>query len=434
MTSIAQAFKDHGIRALYKDMPAVILPLDTELHADLGATQLDMVGQNVQPGQMLVSWTEDGQRRGTVLNTFAANDIVIKIAGQDDREHDVYASNMSMAAKNLIEMSREDVRERKTIAEANATLKADYEKAIEAGEAVDEPVYAVPTYADGAFTKMPKLVSTIKIAIQDIANSPWADITAKTQAFIASNELGRLASNVLSPSEMAKVAEMRSLRQAIGEIQPKHKDALPPNDAPYTVEDAGLAAREAVDALELGGRGFSDQQLNALAANPTLTNEVFGVLTTTPVSGITAQLLAHPDYLKAEQELARHEAKTWAPEATARISEVLSDRMPGYRFNAKIYTVDDADIMLVRDHAGAYLYSWDSASRVMEVNVKDKVLSTYGPDDVPSDEELHDLRLTLEALRYDNGEEVDFGWGDKKSDEDEMDPAAGMRDLRPEGY
>jgi len=66
----------------------------------------------------------------------------------------------------------------------------------------------------------------------------------------------------------------------------------------------------------------------------------------------------------------------------------------------------------VRDHVGAYLYSWDSASRVAEINVRDRVLSTFTEADVPTDEMIDAARVTVQELRYDNGAEIDFFFAD----------------------
>ncbi|MFG6084239.1 hypothetical protein ACEUZ9_000488 [Paracoccus litorisediminis] len=429
MTTLKEAFAEGGMRATYKGQTAIILPIDQATYAAMGAAELSKVGQGVAAGNMLVSWTEDGQRRGSVLDAFAGNDLAFKISRTDGQEGTFNASNITNAVKRLIEASREDIRERKALIESNAKLKADHEAAIAAGEKVEEPVYGVPTYADGAFAKIPALTRTIQASIAAAVNDGWADIREKSELLMAAHELGKVQANSLTREEMAKVAEARALRQAIGEIKGTVKAEL----GPYEAEDAGLAAREAVEALEIQGRGFSDVQMAALAGNSVIRKEVFSVLTTTDVHDLTAMMLDHQDFRLAQQTMARFEEKNWAPEAIGNIRKVLADRIPGYDFDARVYTTEGADVMLVRDHVGCYLYSWDSASRVPEIDVNGKILQTASENDVPSDEQLEALRTELKDLRYDNGAEIDFGWTDAKEAEaldPDLDFTAGPR---PEG-
>ena len=418
---LREAFAEHGMRAAFRGQPAMILPVSEALAAEMADGEFAKTGQDVTPGQMLVSWTEDGQRRGQVLNTFAGNDISFAIARTDGGEDRIHGADMRSAALRFISMARDDVREREAIVAKNAEARAAYEVALGRGEHPDEPVALEPTYVDGAFSKGGNLVATVKTAIQSMIDDPFADVVAKTKAYAAQHELGRANSNVLTAEEMRKVSEKVSLRQEIGRVSPDHAMALAAPGQPYAGENAGEAARDVVEDLNVRGRGFTAQQMAALASNPVLVKEVFSVLTTTPPGSIVAQQLDAEGYQAVAQDLARQANRDWAPQALERIGAVLGDRMPGYRFEAKLFTKDDADIMIIRDHVGAYLYSWDSASRVAEVNVQNTVLSTFTKDDVPTDEELHALRVTLQDLRYDNGAEIDFNWGDEPEDGEVLD-------------
>lgn len=435
--TIRQTFTEFGMPALFQGNPATILPVSKTVLEGLDAAELAKIGNAVEPGSLLVSWNEGGKNRGQTLRPFAGNDIVLTIRKSDDTDAHVPASDLKAAALSLIRMERADVREREAIAKLNEQARIEHEAAIARGEAPETPVQHLPTHADGAFAKVANLVDAVREGIALTIEDPFVDIAEKTKAFAAQHEFGRVATNVLTPEEMTRVAEKIQIQEAIGAILPGHSQARPPAGTPYAGEDAGEAARELVDSLSLRGTGFTGAQRAALAANTVIEKEVFSVLTTTPVRELTAMTLSRGDYEMALQDLIRHEEKAWAPQAIERISEVLNDRIPGYRFDARLFAKDDADVLLVRDHAGAFLYSWDSASRVAEVNVRDKVLSTFTRADVPSDEELQGMRSMLKDLRYDNGADIDFGWGDDDEEDnvlDDEDFTGIANGPRPTGY
>lgn len=437
--TIRESFTESGMPALFRGMPATILPLSKSVLEDLDAADAAKVGTSLQAGSLLVSWNEDGKNRGLTLRPFAGNDIVLTIRKTDDTEARVPASDLKSAALSLIKMERADEREREAVVESNLKARADHDAALARGETPEAPVDRLPTYADGAFSKVANLVVAVREAIASTIEDPFVDITEKSKAFAAQHEFGRAATNVLTPAEMAKVADKIQMQEAIGAILPSHALARPPAGAPYAGEEAGDASRELIDSLAVRGSGFNGAQMAALAANLVITEEVFNVLTSTPARAINAAQLSRGEYEMVLQDLSRHEEKAWAPQAIGRISEVLTDRMPGYRFDARLFSKDDADVLLVRDHAGAFLYSWDSASRLAEVNVRDRVLSTFTRDDVPTDAELHAMRVTLQELRYDNGGDIDFGWDDDNVLDDETDDnddvTGGMlAGPRPDGH
>lgn len=307
-------------------------------------------------------------------------------------------------------MGRESVRDHARVAEANEGLRAEHQKALAKDPDAVEPEYLKPRYPADAFTRVPGLLSCVEDGIRATLEDPFTDVVAKSQAYAAQYEIGRANANVLSPEQMAKVTEYRALREEIGAIQPAHVLAMTPPAAAY--EGDGEAARELINTLPVRGAGFTAGQMAALAGNPVISREVFGALTTTPAMEVNARRLSGPEHDLIAQDIGRHEERTWAPEALGRISEILADRLPGYRFQARLFSKDEADVLLVRDHVGAYLYSWDSASRVAEINVRDRVLSTFTEANVPTDEMIDAARVAVQELRYDNGNEIDFFFGD----------------------
>lgn len=420
--ALKTAFANTALRAEFRDNPAKVLPITRDLIDEVGADTLrETTGQDVSAGNLMVAWMSDGQRRGMVLNPNAGNEMTFLVERNNGDDARFPASDLQRAAVRMQEANTGAVHERARVAEENDHRQAEHDKLVERGaaHADDAPEPREPEFAEDAFQRVPVLMACVKEGLAASLEDPFMDIAAKSRAYAAQAEIGRVNSAVLSPEEMEKVTTYRALREEIGSLRPDHDLALTPAEAPYDGDNE--AAHEAVADLPVRGGGFSDAQMGALAASEVMSKEVFGVLTTTPIGDLSANMLSNADYEAVTQELARHEERTWAPDALQRVSDVLADRMPGYRFEARLFQKDDADMLMIRDHAGAYLYAWDSASRVAEVNVQDRVLSTYTPADVPSDEQIDAARTAVQELRYDNGDEIDFFFEDIDDMENEAD-------------
>lgn len=421
--TIKTAFSTNALRAEFRGFPAKVLPLTESLMAEFDQAALtDSVGQAVVAGNLLVGWMEGAERRGMVLNPNAGNELTFLVGLSEEGDERVPAGNLQRAAIRLFEMGRENVRDHARVAEANEALRAEHEKAVAKDPDAAEPEYLTPRFPANAFDRVAGLLSCVESGIRATLEDPFTDIASKSRAYAVQFEIGRANANVLTPEQMGKVTEYRALREEIGGLQPAHVLALTPPASAY--EGDGEAAQGLVNALPVRGAGFTAAQMSAIAGNPVISREVFGALTTTPPMQLNARMMSADDHDQVLQELGRHEERTWAPEALGRISEILGDRMPGYRFQARLFSKEDADVLLVRDHVGAYLYSWDSASRVAEINVRDRVLSTYTEADVPTDEMIDAARVAVQELRYDNGEEIDFFFGDV--DEVERDAQPGV--------
>lgn len=419
--TIKTAFSTNALRAEFRGFPAKVLPLTESLMAEFDQAALtESVGQAVVAGNLLVGWMEGAERRGMVLNPNAGNELTFLVGLSEEGDERVPAGNLQRAAIRLFEMGRENVRDHARVAEANEALRAEHEKAVAKDPDAAEPEYLTPPFPANAFDRVAGLLSCVQDGITATLEKPFTDIEERTQALNALYEVGRSNANVLTPEQMSKVTEYRALREGIGALQPAHQLALTPPAAAY--DGDGEAIRDLLEAIQVG-TGFTSAQRAALLGNLVITNEVFGVLTTTPASRVSARTISGREAEMVAQELGRHEERTWAPEALGRISEILSDRYRGrYGFEARLFAKDEADVLLVRDHAGAYLYGWDSASRVAEINVRDRVLSTYTEAYVPTDEMIDAARVAVQELRYDNGEEIDFFFGDVLEAEEDAGP------------
>lgn len=406
--TLTKAFAAHGLRAYVNGEPGMVLPMSEEIHGAIAADELAKTGKTVSAGQLIVM----ANRKGEVLNMGARNDIRLAITRKDGTEDLIggaYGNYDRVAdAHAVIALKREAKRDAKNVVRENERIAKEYASAIQRGETPEEPTYREPKFADDAFDKVVAYVSAVETYLANTIEHSF-DVEAKSNALDGLSRLKGAQKNVLDAEDLAKAREARELRQRIGELNPNHADAVKPAATAYQADDAGVAASDAVDTLSIEGQGFSDRQMSMLRANPTLCNEVFSVLTTTPPGRLTARKLDHADFETAEQELGRFEEMAWSKTALDGIVEVLKDRMPGYNFKAKIYEVEGADVMLMRDDVGAYLYAWDSASRVAEINVKDEVLYTFTEKDVPSEDELDALRRQVHDMTFEVPDEISFG-------------------------
>lgn len=410
--TLEKAFAEDGIKVEYRGVPAKILPIDNDMKNNLEGDD----AASAEVGQLIVAWNEDGERRGAVLNLNAGNDIRLLVDRNENDPEQIFASNMRAAASQIITLRNEARWNREAVAAENVKAREDYNAAVARGEVLDEPVEKQPIYTETAFDRFPRLINCCWQGIDKALADPFTSIEERSEAYCARYEIGRANSNVLSPEEMEKINTARALREEIADI---HQG----DSGPY--EGSGEASYALVDELPISGRGFSEVQMRALVGNRALSEDLFGVLTRTPMQDLIARHLSPADLAMAKQVMARNEEKVWSPDALERINTLLGDRMPGYKLQANFYTKDGADVLLIRDHVGAYLYSWDSDSRVEEVNLEDLVMSTYTKDDVPTDEEIHELRVSLNELRYDSGEEINFNFD---ADEDDLEFEDGLMD------
>lgn len=140
--------------------------------------------------------------------------------------------------------------------------------------------------------------------------------------------------------------------------------------------------------------------------------------------------LSHTGFSTFAQELAKFENKDAIRAILPRMLTVTSDAMESYDWQGKIYTKDGADILLMRDEYAAFAYAWDSESRIGDLNLSVLGLEDPSVEDVPTEQELEELRAIVVGMRYDNGAEVNFEWDDEPTDdlledpeENEMAPA-----------
>jgi len=413
--TLTQAVVDLSLRAEYKGAPGFILPLTTDLVEELGADNLArMVGHAVNPGQLVVSWNENGQQRGAVLNPNAGNDLTILLPRNDGEMARVYASDLDRAAIQLVGTKRFAEREIEEVNAKNAEARVAYEAAVARGEPVEAPVDAVPTYSIEVFKTLENLVKAVDEGIGGKLTSRFADRRAKQEGLIARFELGEAINDHLTQAEKLRIAEKRDLQEQIARLRPENAGV--PAVAPANAVAEGERRNVVADALAhigLAGRGARLQMYGQSAERQLA--EVTAKMLTTDISGIMNVPLERRGYEQVMQILQRHPGDAWGAAAIERVNRVLNEKAKGYEFHAEAYHVAGADILVVADplaNSSALLIAMDSVNRA-DPDIERQVLQVYTRDDVPSDEDLHALRLELQNMQYGlQTEEINFAWND----------------------
>lgn len=437
--NLKEAFDTHGLAVVFNGKPAKLLPLSPQLMEELDANALAATGQEVVAGQMVASWNEratNGQpakRAGQITTIGANNDIDLMVRRQDGTEMAISANDLGAGAVQTIIAARKAEKDRVATAEANEKARADYAAAVARGEQVEEPEDRVPEFAEGAFARFENFRNCVRAGWEATLADPLTDLPQRTKIHADMSRLHEVEADVLDHDQKAKVAEKARIQQEIGLINPTHADAAAAV-LPAAYEGDNEAQRELMAALPITGRGHTLEQHQALrSVSPAMMDRLFKSVTTTPFHAISRRQLSHGDFQRVTQELARHEDREFGPAATARMSTITHDSMPGYRWAGRVFSKDDADALVMRDEVGAYIYTWDKASRVADLDVQAAFLQHATIDDVPSDEELTRLRGVLSDLTYDNGDEIDFAWDDAPVVEADDDYGIGAG-PRPDGY
>lgn len=437
--NLKDAFTRFGLEVVFNGKPAKLLPLSPTLMNELDENALAATGQEIVAGQMLASWNEKAQdgrpakRAGQVTTIGANNDITLMVRRLDGTEKAISANDLASGAAATIVAGREAAKNRIEVAEANEKARADYDAAIARGEQVDEPEMREPEFAEGAFAKFGNFVECVRAGWDATLADPLVDLPQRTKIHADMSMLNEVEADVLDYEQKSKVAEKNRIKQEIGLINPEHPDAA---DAilPEAYTGDNEAQRALMASLPITGRGHSLEQHRALrSVSPEMMDRLFKSVTTTPFHAISRRQLSHGDFQRVTQELARLEDREFGRAATARMGAITHDSMPGYRWAGRIFSKDDADALVMRDEVGAYIYTWDKASRVADLDVQAAFLRRATLADVPSDEELAALRATLADLTYDNGDEIDFAWDDAPVMEEDDDYGIGAG-PRPEGY
>ncbi|MBW3243677.1 hypothetical protein KUV57_13475 [Epibacterium sp. DP7N7-1] len=410
-----EALKSKGMNANYEGKHARLLPISTFVLEEYPGLANAKIGKQIVAGDMIVTWRgENGKPKGEVLDPLAENELSIMVRKSDGEDHRVDASSIGDAVERLTVMLKEDRENRSKVDADNAKGRKDHRAAIVRGD-IDEDeefVPAKPHFADSAFENLDSLVGGLKARLSAEYGNAFSGLAGKTHAALGELQVTNATRNTLSAEDLSKAKEAHALRAEIDKLENNTPDAVPAER-----EHGQERVEAALEGLRTAGEGFSAAQMAALSPNAELVTLAFKPLTTANPREIQARRLDARGVNTVMQDLRRFEDTEWAPGAIANTRALLQDRMPGYDFQAKVFSRDGADMMMVADHAGAVLYVWDSETRVQEFDTASD-LKVFTADDVPTDEDLEVLRAQARDLRYDaGGEEIDFSFGDDEDEE-----------------
>lgn len=366
--NVRAANRDSAVNCEFEGHPGRLLLITEDVIERHGAEE----GLSVQPGQMVVSYLDGNVMRGKKLLPQVENDVTLVFRGAEDGRDQRVPLRSAKDLLNVVrsvEASQEEAPARERSAMSRV---ADY-----AG-------YLFATGLDRLGIQTPEL---------------------KTAAYSYQEQRSRRQERAgLTDEQMDLINEARSLREAIGRINPEHPDALV-RGGTYTSQDRARSVME--ENVQLGGGYFDESERRAMSQNRALTEEVFGKMTETDISSLYARRISAQDYAKLQQEMDPGLVEGgFMEEIRDRLGAIFGRRMPGYQPDMQLYTGGGADFLLVKDHAGHAVYGWDTDSR--KVAAPDDKYAVLGAGDVPEAEEIERLRAVLDDIRYDNGNDILF--------------------------
>lgn len=417
--NLGKAFKEKGINVTYKGHAGKMIAVTSALLTDDAYAGTARTGKDLVAGDVIVSWRDEtGAMKGAVIDPLVENDLAILIRKADGSDQSVDASRMDGAIATLAGLIKEDRLDRKATTEANNKAREEYARAEARGQMPEAPIPREPKFVDGAFDRMADLVGCMKARTGAEYRNEFTGPAGATEAANAEFRISKAQADILSYDELQKAREAYMLRSEIAKLEAGTRTAVEPE----MPEDAGDAADEQLEALNLSAPEMTAAQVAAMSPNSELIRKAFAPLTKLPLGEIKTQRLSARDANKVLQDLRAHENKDWAPGALAKTRELLTGVMPGYNFTARIFSKDGADLMLVNDQAGPALYAWDSATRVLDYDAAAE-MKIFTVEDVPSEEELQELRNRALELRHDVTDEIDFDFGGDEDVLEDGEPA-----------
>lgn len=366
--NVRAANRENAVNCEFEGHPGRLLLITEDVIARHGADE----GLSVRPGQMVVSYLDGNVMRGKKLLPQVENDVTLIFRSADgayDRRVPLRSATDLLNAVRSIETSQDDAPERERSAMGRVADYADY------------------LFATG--------LDRLGVATPEL----------KTAAYSYQEQRSRRQERAgLTDEQMDLINEARSIREAIGRINPEHPDALVRGG---TYASKGRARNVIEENVQLGGGYFDENQRRALTQNRVLTEEVFGKMTETGIFDLYARYITPQDYATLQQEMDPGLVEGgFMDDIRERVGALFARRMPGYQPEMQLYTGGGADYLLVKDHGGHYVYGWDTDSR--KVAAPDDKFAVLGAGDVPEPEEIERLRAALDDIRYDNGNDILF--------------------------
>ena len=387
---IRSAIRENGINCEFEGQPGKAL-LVTAAMLNKFPADADAKYPDVAAGEAIVTYFDSttDKVRGRVVLPGAKNDLTLVIRDKDGDENRIDIGHLT-----------------------------DFPSAIRAVHDIEDNVGIKQSNA------LQNVKDYVGLAFKNVLAKPRLaapeNISAALSFELEGSRRNEAVETQLSAEQLDRITTARALRQTIARINPEHDDAL----AGVANYQSDYRANALVDGLGVRAMEIPPQMRAALRADRGLSEEVFGAITTTSISDLTAKIIDPKEFEFIRQELRPGLVRNgFAAVIENRLKDIFAERMPSYNgmHEIELYTKGGADVMVVKDHVATYVYGWDTDSRKLEIDGKLALTEA----DVPSEEEIERLRDVLADIRYEVGDDLHFDMFDDEEgadfDQDDVD-------------
>lgn len=380
---IRTALRENGINCEFEGNKGRVLLVTPQMLEQYPAPD-ESPYPEVEAGEGVVSYLKDGKARAKVILAGAENDLAVMIRDKDGNENRVFVGGLDGLTD---------------------AVRKSYELEDAVSPRQEGVLARLRAHAEYVFNS---------VLMKSRLASPET-IGAALAYQLERSRRNEGEDTRLSPEQIDAIATARALRETIGRIRPDHADAL-------VAGDRYVSQGHAHDLIATLGVRPGPMPRAAGSITPAqagrLVEEVFGAMTKTGIGSLAAMPVSAETFESVRQDMRPGQVKGgFVSVIKERLGDIFSNQMKGYNdlHEIELYTREGADLLLVKDFAGTYVYGWDTDSRKLEIEEK----LILGEADVPSEEEIARLREVLADLRYEIGDdELNF---DLFADGEELD-------------
>ncbi|CAN0563336.1 unnamed protein product, partial [Laminaria digitata] len=273
------------------------------------------------------------------------------------------------------------------------------------------------------FDRFDGFIAAAQSVIAAEVGSAFSSVEERKNELMASLEIRNEQRKVLSPEQMNKAAEARSLKERIAGLNPDHP--LAQRSVTGTYAGNAEAATKAVEALRDGPIGISfNKGIPKMGPAADLVDPLVASFTMEKPENVYMAAMSGSQRRRFEQEIGRYENAEIGAALKVQIDGVMNARMAHYSCETKFFTHKDVDMLMVSDvdsqrSGNVFLYVMDAEARSVGLDIE-ALNRAATEEDVPTDEQLVELRAALTEMTFDNGEDIDFN--DPVVDEDDEEP------------
>ena len=430
-TDMNALFRDNGLQIELNGDRGVGVPFSDALLATLDREDLNAKSrQRIVAGDMLTAVLkrdESGDfardeagrpvRSGNYLKLGASNELALMIPRADEPGEftRLPAQNTRQAAAALIRMQREARHEVAANERAYTEAMQGYEAARARGEEVEEPQRKVARHDPAVFDRFTGFIAAATSVISSELQNAFATAEERRNELMASLAIRNEQRNTLTGEQVNLIAQAESLREQIARIAPEHEMARQAIVAPYHGD--GEALQNGIERVQDAGAAHFSRGVPAVGPAAGLVSSLMATFTRMDPNEIQRAAISPDQRRRFEQLMSRHENEEIADNVRPRIEAIMGERMPGYTCAVRFFANQGVDYMMINDLGGNFVYAADSAARTQELDIE-RLNRVPTEADVPSEEQIAELRAILAELTFDNGAVVDFTYDDPEEDED----------------